>query len=114
MALAAVAVLLIVLCFAEAGSRFDEAGGSYLYTRAAFGDLVGFEVGWMTWLARVATVASLSAGFARAITFLWPAASAGWERVATIAAPIAAADRSSTSSASRPVRAPTWSWSSAS
>lgn len=88
MALAAVAVLLIVLCFAEAGSRFDEAGGSYLYTRAAFGDLIGFEVGWMTWLARVATVASLSAGFARAITFVWPAASAGWERVATIAAPI--------------------------
>src|SRR5688500_7749541 len=60
---AGAAVLLIVLCFAEAGSRFDEPGSAYVYTRAAFGDFVGFEVGWMTWLARVASVASLSAGF---------------------------------------------------
>ena len=46
------AVLLIVLCFAEAGSLFDKPGGAYVYTRAAFGEFVGFEVGWMTWIAR--------------------------------------------------------------
>ena len=28
---------LIVLCFAEAGTRFRAAGGSYLYAREAFG-----------------------------------------------------------------------------
>jgi amino acid transporter len=72
--IAAVGVLLVVLCFAEAGSRFDEPGGAYVYTRAAFGDFVGFEVGWMTWLARVASVAALAAGFAQALGFLWPAA----------------------------------------
>ena len=58
-ALAGTAVLLIVLCFAEASSHFDEPGGAYLYARNAFGPLIGFEVGWMTWLARVASVASL-------------------------------------------------------
>jgi basic amino acid/polyamine antiporter, APA family len=86
--LAAVAVLLIVLCFAEASSRFDQPGAAYLYARAAFGDLVGFEVGWMTWLARVATIATLTVGFARAIAYLIPAAGDGWVRLAAIAFPV--------------------------
>jgi amino acid transporter len=89
MAIAAVAVALIVLCFAEAASRFDQTGGAYLYTRAAFGDLIGFEVGWMTWLARVATAATLAAGFARAIAYLVPVAGSGWARAFAIVAPIA-------------------------
>jgi len=79
--LAGFAVLLLVLCFAEAGSHFDEPGSAYVYTREAFGDFVGFEVGWMTWLARIASVASLSNGFAQALTFLWPDAGAGVPRV---------------------------------
>ena len=37
--LAGFAVLLLVLCFAEAASYFDRPGGAYLYTRAAFGEL---------------------------------------------------------------------------
>jgi len=41
-AAAGVAVLLIVLCFAEASSLFDSPGGAIVYTRAAFGDFVGF------------------------------------------------------------------------
>jgi APA family basic amino acid/polyamine antiporter len=36
---------LIVACLAELGSRFSATGGPYLYARAAFGELVGFEVG---------------------------------------------------------------------
>jgi amino acid transporter len=88
--LAAAAVLLIVLCFAEASSRFDEPGGAYVYARAAFGDLIGFEVGWMTWLARVATIATLSAGFAQALAYLLPAAGDGWVRAAAIAFPVVA------------------------
>src|SRR5262245_39030459 len=51
--LAGVAVLLLVLCFAEAASHFDRPGGAYVYTTVAFGDFIGFEVGWMTWVARV-------------------------------------------------------------
>lgn len=87
---AGVAVLLIVLCFAEAGSYFDRPGGAYLYARTAFGELVGFEVGWMTWLARVAAVASLSAGFAQALGYLWPAAREGLGRSLAIALPLLA------------------------
>src|SRR5688572_31787462 len=71
---AGLAVFLLVLCFAEAGSLFDKAGGAYVYTRAAFGDFVGFQVGWMTWIARIATVAGLSVFFSRAVGFLWEGA----------------------------------------
>jgi amino acid transporter len=86
--LAGFAVLLLVFCFAEAASHFEGPGGAYLYTRHAFGDLVGFEVGWMTWIARVASVASLSVGFAQAMTYLWPAAGAGGGRTLAIAGPL--------------------------
>lgn len=81
------AVLLIVLCFAEASSHFDEPGGAYVYARAAFGDFIGFEVGWMTWLARVASVASLAAGFAQALAFLWPGAGSGAGRAVAVIVP---------------------------
>lgn len=84
------AVLLLVLCFAEAGSLFDKAGGAYVYTRAAFGDLAGFQVGWMTWIARVASVAGLSVFFARAVGFLWDGARAGAGRWAVILVSLAA------------------------
>jgi len=82
------AVLLLVLCFAEAGSHFDEPGSGYVYTREAFGYFAAFEVGWMTWLARVASVASLSNGFALALTFLWPDAATGFTRAAVITVPL--------------------------
>ena len=52
---AGIAVLMLVLCFAEAGSLFEKAGGAYVYTREAFGDFVAFEVGWMTCIARVSS-----------------------------------------------------------
>ncbi|MDQ2670852.1 MAG: APC family permease, partial [Gemmatimonadota bacterium] len=87
--LAGFAVLLLVLCFAEAASHFEEPGSGYVYTREAFGQFVGFEVGWMTWLARVASVASLSNGFAQAMTFIWPGAGDGVTRVVMVALPLA-------------------------
>lgn len=87
--LAGCAVAILVLCFAEASSYFDEPGGAYLYTREAFGEFIGFEVGWMTWLARVTSVASLSVGFALACSYVWPEASEGWGRVLVITASLA-------------------------
>jgi basic amino acid/polyamine antiporter, APA family len=86
---AGLAVLLLVLCFAEAASHFDEPGAGYVYARAAFGELVGFEVGWMTWLARVASQAALWNAFAQALTFFWPGAAEGAVRVALITLPLA-------------------------
>lgn len=83
------AVFLLVLCFAEAGSYFDQPGGAYVYTREVFGDFVGFEVGWMTWIARVTSIASLSAGFAQAVGFLWKGAGdPGWRNWVAISVPL--------------------------
>jgi amino acid transporter len=82
------AVLLLVLCFAEASSLFDRPGGAIVYTRAAFGDFVGFEVGWMTWIARIASIAGLSVFFARAVGYLWPGARSGVGQYATIVLPL--------------------------
>jgi amino acid transporter len=66
----------IVLCFAEAGSWIQTTGGPYVYTRQVFGRFVGFQMGWMTWLARVCGLAALSNGFATYLGYFWaPAAS---------------------------------------
>ena len=54
----AAVVTLIILCFAEVGSRFDETGGPYLYAREAFGPTVAFEIGWLIWLARLTAFAA--------------------------------------------------------
>jgi APA family basic amino acid/polyamine antiporter len=79
--LAGFAVALIVLCYAQAASWFDQPGGAYLYTREAFGGFVGFEVGWMTWLTRVSTMAALANALAVALAPLWPAAGSGTPRM---------------------------------
>jgi amino acid transporter len=86
---AGLAVALLALCFAEAASRFDQPGGGYLYAREAFGPFVAFEVGWMKWLAGIATLAALSNGFAQALGFLWPGATAGWARPLLMAGALA-------------------------
>ena len=54
----AIIVGFIVLCFSEVSSRFRSTGGMYLYAREAFGPEVGFEVGWLYWVVRVATFAA--------------------------------------------------------
>jgi basic amino acid/polyamine antiporter, APA family len=66
----AIPVFILVLCFAEAASHFEQPGGAYLYARAAFGDFIAFETGWMNWLARVTSLASLANGFVVALTGL--------------------------------------------
>ena len=80
------ASLLVALCFAEVGSRFEGTGGPYLYTRAAFGRFVGFEVGWMQWFTRVASQASVVNGIALALGFYWPVMTSGVARASMIAA----------------------------
>ncbi len=84
------AVLLIVLCFAEASSLFDKPGGAYVYAREAFGEFVGFEVGWMTWIARVAAVASLSVFFSRVFGYVWDGANHGPGQALTVVLELAA------------------------
>ena len=85
----AVPVFILVLCFAEAASHFSEPGGAYLYARTAFGDFVGFETGWMNWLARVTSLASLSNGFVVSLARLFPSLGTGATRAAIIIGTIA-------------------------
>jgi len=59
--IAGACVFLVLLCFAEVGSRFDEAGGPYLYAREAFGPIAGFQVGWLLLASRLlASAAALN------------------------------------------------------
>jgi basic amino acid/polyamine antiporter, APA family len=82
--LAAVPVFILALCCAEASSHFTEPGGAYLYARTAFGDFVGFETGWMNWLARVTSLGSLSNGFVVALARFIPVIGSGAARAAVI------------------------------
>ena len=84
--LVGLASLLVALCFAEVGSRFDRTGGPYLPARAAYGRFIGFEVGWMMWFTRVASQASVSNGLALALAFYWPSLAGGIPRMALITA----------------------------
>lgn len=54
----ALVVALIILCFAEVSSRFEETGGPYLYAREAYQPAIAFEIGWLIWLARVTAFAA--------------------------------------------------------
>jgi amino acid transporter len=84
----AVPVFILALCFAEAASHFTEPGGAYLYARTAFGDFVGFETGWMNWIARVTSLASLANGFVLALALLFPVLGGGSARVTVIVATV--------------------------
>jgi amino acid transporter len=50
---------LVAVCYAEAGSRFQGTGGSYLYARAAFGPVTGFFTGWLSIATRLLAYAGI-------------------------------------------------------
>ncbi|MEQ1606351.1 MAG: APC family permease [Pyrinomonadaceae bacterium] len=72
---------LIVLCYAEVASRFSTTGGPYLYAREAFGSAVGFEVGWLYWVVRVATFAANCNLLVTYLGFFIPGANEGYLRI---------------------------------
>lgn len=47
----------IILSFAEVSSRFDVAGGAYVYAQTAYGRFVGLQMAWMTLFVRVISAA---------------------------------------------------------
>lgn len=82
----ALVVMLIILCFAEVASRFDETGGPYLYAREAFGPTVAFEVGWLIWLARLTAFAANCNLMVSYLSFFWTPANSGSTRAIIIIA----------------------------
>src|SRR5437667_4605249 len=82
----ALAMGLIVLCFAEAGSRVALTGGLYAYVEVAFGPFVGFLAGVMLWSGITAALAAVSSFFADGLAALAPALAGRVAREATLGA----------------------------
>jgi APA family basic amino acid/polyamine antiporter len=73
----AVAMGLIVLCMAEAGSRVSLTGGPYAYVEVALGPFVGFLSGVLLWLLGTLAVAAVSVVFVANIGALLPSLGQG-------------------------------------
>ena len=69
----AITMGLIVLCFAEAGSRVSMTGGPYAYVEVVFGPYAGYMAGVLLWMLGTTAVASVASAFAASTAALVPA-----------------------------------------
>jgi basic amino acid/polyamine antiporter, APA family len=76
--------LMGAVSLSELAAMYPEAGGFRVYARCAFGDRAGFVVGWIDWLASVATLGYASVAAVEFAATWWPAV-ARYEAVAAIA-----------------------------
>jgi basic amino acid/polyamine antiporter, APA family len=81
----AVAMGLIVLCFAEAGSRVSLSGGPYAYVEVALGGFVGFLSGVLLWLVTSFATAAVASVFAASLGAFLPALGGGAGRALVLA-----------------------------
>ena len=65
---------VIVACYAEVASRFEGTGGTFIYCRAAFGRLIGLQVGWMLVLSRITACAANANLLVMYLGEFWPQA----------------------------------------
>ncbi len=80
----ALVVALIILCFAEVSSRFEETGGPYLYAREAYQPAIAFEIGWLIWLARVTAFAANCNLLINYLSYFWLSATSPLWRASVI------------------------------
>ncbi len=66
--------LMGAVAVAELAAMIPRAGGFRVYARRAYGEGVGFAVGWMDWLLSVVSLASVSITVVTFLGVLWPAA----------------------------------------
>jgi amino acid transporter/nucleotide-binding universal stress UspA family protein len=59
------------MSYAELGSAYPEAGGSYLWVKEGLGGAQGFLAGWMSWSAAASAGALYGLGFGRFASELW-------------------------------------------
>ena len=85
----ALAIGLVVLTFAEAGSRVSMTGGPYAYVEMVFGPYAGFMSGVLLWLLSTTALASVASAYAGFIGALIPALSAPLLRALVLAATFA-------------------------
>jgi len=80
-----VAVGLVMLCFAESGSRVSRTGGLYAYVETALGPFVGFLTGTLLWFAAgMLASAAVANAFVGTLGVLVPALHGGLPRAAVL------------------------------
>jgi amino acid transporter len=84
-AFCALLMLPVILCFAELGSYFRGTGGPIRYGKLAFGSFVGFQGGWLYYLARLISFAANTVLLTDSIAYFVPFAGEGFGRLVTIA-----------------------------
>lgn len=77
----AVVMGLIVLCFAEAGSRVAMTGGPYAYVEVAFGPFFGFLAGALLWIVGTLALAAVATIFVDSVGALAPILAGGAARL---------------------------------
>jgi basic amino acid/polyamine antiporter, APA family len=78
-------ISVIAACMAEVASQFREAGGPYLYARAAFGPFLAIQNGWLTWLSRIAAVSAVANLFIAYLSEFLPGVRAPLPRAGVLA-----------------------------
>ncbi|MEP6730891.1 MAG: amino acid permease [bacterium] len=81
----AAAMGLIVLCFAEAGSRVSMTGGPYAYVETAFGPFIGFICGMLLWIGMTFALSAVASFFADALGAMLPGLPTSGKRALLIA-----------------------------
>lgn len=84
-AFCALLILPVILCFAELGSYFRGTGGPIRYGTLAFGSFVGFQGGWLYYLARLISFAANTVLLTDSIAYFLPIAGSGAGRLITLA-----------------------------
>lgn len=84
-AFCALLILPVILCFAELGSYFRGTGGPIRYGKLAFGSFVGFQGGWLYYLARLISFAANTVLLTDSIGYFLPLASEGSGRLISLA-----------------------------
>jgi amino acid transporter len=72
----ALLILPILLCMAEVASYFRGSGGPVRYGTAAFGPFIGFQAGWLYYIARLVSFAANTVLLVDSIGYFWSAATA--------------------------------------
>ena len=84
-AFCALLILPIILCFAEVGSYFRGTGGPIRYGTLAFGPFVGFQGGWLYYVARLISFSANTVLLTDSISYFISGASTGTGRIISLA-----------------------------
>ncbi|HEY6641145.1 APC family permease [Povalibacter sp.] len=85
----AVVIGLVVLCYAEAGSRVSATGGSYAYVETAMGPFFGFVAGCLVFTTGLFAASAIFTGFVRSLLALFNASPPVWVSKVLIIAVVA-------------------------